>query len=90
MAKNKTETKAMPKTAGYVNRKTTATLKISCSDLILLSKLAAFIKSPFKDQQTSKIMVSEDRSYYIFINVPNSCIANALLEISPYPLETQQ
>jgi hypothetical protein len=48
-------------------------------------KLAQEMKRQRKNHKDSKIMVAEDRSYYVFINIPNDCIANALLEISPYP-----
>ena len=80
----KTETKIMKNTPRYVDRKTTATVKFICSDLILLSKFLAFLKSTFKDNRDSKIIVDDERAYLVFINIPNECLAEALQEITLY------
>jgi len=60
------------------------TIKVLSFNLLLLSKTLSFLRSNFEVFSQSRIMVSENHSYYCFVNLKNSEVAERLQGITPY------
>jgi hypothetical protein len=60
------------------------TLKVISFNLLLLSKVLAYLHSCFTIFSQSRIMVSGNRCYYCFVNLKNEEVSERLQEITPY------
>ena len=67
------------------NEEAITTLKPFGNDLILLSKLVAYIEKQIPIFSKSRMLVNpQDQTYYIFLNIRNSDLEKMLQDISPY------
>jgi hypothetical protein len=83
---NKYENYQTRKLDGYIDSPTQETvLKVSTSDLTVLSKFLADTRNRFTVLETSRIMVSENHTYFAYVHIANEAIADRLQEISPFP-----
>ena len=78
----------MSKTAVIKKREDVTTIKVSSFDLIILSKVLADLRSRYEVFSQSRIMVSESRVYFAYINILNKDAIEALQELTPLGVES--
>jgi hypothetical protein len=65
---------------------TITTIKVSSTNLTLLSKILSDLRSRYTVFSASSVMVNQQtRCYFAFLNIKNEILAEQLEEVTPFP-----